>query len=123
MFRIKRAYEPAHERDGVRVLVDRIWPRGKSKADLKIDHWLKDLAPSAALRRWFNHDAQKWTEFRARYAKELDLKPKAIAFLVSLDDGLVTLVFAARDVEHNNAVALTAYLAQAVTSRGSRIRR
>lgn len=123
MYRTKRAYEPPDRRDGVRVLVDRIWPRGRSSAELRIDHWPKDLAPSTALRKWFKHDPRKWDEFRARYAEELDKKPDAVASLLSLDRGRVTLVYAARDGEHNNAVALAAYLAQVTARPTSGVRR
>ena len=122
MYFIKRAYEPANEQDGVRVLVDRIWPRGRSKTDLRIDHWLKDIAPSTELRKWFGHDPRKWNEFRARYAAELDEHPEDIEFLHSLRGKRVTLVFAARDFLHNNAAALAAYLAQAAKKPGSRFR-
>lgn len=114
--RIKRAYdEPAHD-DGVRVLVDRLWPRGLSKARAHVDLWLKDLAPSSTLRRWFNHDPAKWAEFRRRYARELDAKDRAIAALRgAVRRGRVTLLFSASDTEHNNAVALQGYLARRPT--------
>ena len=111
--RIKRAYEePAHD-DGVRILVDRLWPRGLSKPRARVDLWLKDLAPSSPLRRWFNHDPARWAEFRRRYARELDAKDRAIAALRgAVRRGRVTLLFSASDPEHNNAVALHAYLAR-----------
>jgi uncharacterized protein YeaO (DUF488 family) len=111
--RIKRAYEePAHD-DGVRVLVDRLWPRGLSKPGARVDLWLKDLAPSSPLRRWFNHDPARWAEFRRRYARELDAKDRAIAALRgAVRRGRVTLLFSASDPEHNNAVALQSYLAR-----------
>jgi len=111
--KIKRAYEdPAHD-DGVRVLVDRLWPRGLSKARASIDLWLKDLAPSATLRRWFNHDPARYVEFRRRYARELDAKDRAIAALRgAVRRGPVTLLFAANDPQHNHAAALQAYLAR-----------
>jgi len=109
--RTKRAYEePAHD-DGVRVLVDRLWPRGLSKPGARVDLWLKDLAPSSPLRRWFNHDPARWAEFRRRYARELDAKDRAIAALRgAVRRGRVTLLFSASDPEHNNAVALQSYL-------------
>ena len=108
---IKRVYEPPSSDDGVRVLVDRLWPRGLSKTRAAVDLWLKDLAPSVRLRRWFNHDPARWTEFTARYAEELDAKNVAIAALAgAARRGRVTLLFGARDPEHNNAVALHAYL-------------
>jgi uncharacterized protein YeaO (DUF488 family) len=111
--KIKRAYDdPAHD-DGVRVLVDRFWPRGLSKARAHVDLWLKDLAPSSPLRRWFNHDPARWVEFRRRYARELDAKDRAIAALRgAARRGRVTLLFSAHDPEHNNAVALGSYLAR-----------
>ena len=114
--KIKRAYDdPAHD-DGVRILVDRLWPRGLSKAAASVDLWLKDLAPSSTLRRWFNHDPARWAEFRRRYARELDAKDRAIAALRgAVRRGRVTLLFSARDPEHNNAVALQGYLARRPT--------
>jgi uncharacterized protein YeaO (DUF488 family) len=108
---IKRVYEPPASDDGVRVLVDRLWPRGLSKTRAAVDLWLKDLAPSVRLRRWFNHDVSRWDEFTARYAQELDTKNVAVAALAgAARRGRVTLLFGARDPEHNNAVALHAYL-------------
>ena len=114
--KIKRAYDdPAHD-DGVRILIDRLWPRGLSKAAASVDLWLKDLAPSSTLRRWFNHDPARWAEFRRRYARELDAKDRAIAALRgAVRRGRVTLLFSARDPEHNNAVALQVYLARRPT--------
>jgi uncharacterized protein YeaO (DUF488 family) len=108
---IKRAYEPPSGEDGVRILVDRLWPRGLSKPRAAIDLWLKDLAPSVSLRRWFNRDPARWTEFKERYAQELDAKKTAVAALIgAARRGRVTLLFGARDAEHNNAVALHSYL-------------
>lgn len=108
---IKRVYEPPSNDDGVRVLVDRLWPRGLSKTRAAVDLWLKDLAPSVRLRRWFNHDPSRWAEFKQRYAEELDSKKAAVAALGgAARRGRVTLLFGARDPEHNNAVALHAYL-------------
>jgi uncharacterized protein YeaO (DUF488 family) len=104
---VKRAYEPPARSDGHRVLIDRIWPRGVTKEDLGVDAWLKELAPSTALRKWFGHDPKKWDEFKARYARELEQHPDALEQLVAkAKAGRVTLVFGARDVLHNNAVAL-----------------
>jgi uncharacterized protein YeaO (DUF488 family) len=109
--RVKRAYEPPAPSDGWRVMIDRIWPRGIAKADLKIDAWQKDVAPSTGLRKWFGHDPKKWDEFRERYARELEERPDAIEQLVEkARAGDVTLVFGARDVAHSNAAALKAYL-------------
>jgi uncharacterized protein YeaO (DUF488 family) len=108
---VKRVYEPPSGDDGIRVLVDRLWPRGLSKAKASVDLWLKDLAPSVRLRRWFNHDPGRWAEFKQRYAEELDAKTAAIAALTgAARRGRVTLLFGARDQHHNNAVALHAYL-------------
>ncbi len=114
---IKRVYEPPSREDGVRVLVDRLWPRGLSKPGASIDLWLKDLAPSVRLRRWFNRDPSRWTEFTTRYAAELDAKKTSVAALVgAARRGRVTLLFGARDREHNNAVALHSYLTRQHTA-------
>jgi uncharacterized protein YeaO (DUF488 family) len=107
----KRVYEPAAESDGQRVLVDRLWPRGIKKDDAKLDLWLKDIAPSDELRRWFGHDPERWTEFRKRYREELKGKGDAIEELRGLlAKGKVTLLFGAHDEQHNNAVVLVDYL-------------
>ena len=104
---VKRAYEAPAKGDGCRILVDRIWPRGIAKDDLKVDAWLKDLAPSTALRKWFGHDPKKWDEFKKRYTKELEQRSSALEELIArAEAGHVTLVFGAKDSEHNNAVAL-----------------
>jgi uncharacterized protein YeaO (DUF488 family) len=108
---LKRAYEPPAAGDGYRALVDRVWPRGLTKDALELDAWLKDLAPSAALRKWFGHDPKKWEEFRERYFRELDGQGPAIEELARrAREGRLTLVFAARDEKRNNAVALKDYL-------------
>jgi uncharacterized protein YeaO (DUF488 family) len=113
--RLKRAYEPPASKDGYRVLVDRVWPRGISKERLQIDVWLKDLAPSTGLRKWFGHDPRRWEGFRRRYADELRQQTDALAHLVEkAKQGSVTLVYGAKDPEHNNAVALKLYLEQPV---------
>jgi uncharacterized protein YeaO (DUF488 family) len=104
---LKRAYDPPTKSDGRRILVDRVWPRGIVKDDLQIDAWLKDLAPSTELRKWFRHDPARWDEFRKRYAQELEQSSDALAELVEkARAGHVTLVFGAKDTQHNNAVAL-----------------
>ena len=109
--RVKRIYGPAASDDGFRVLVDRIWPRGIKKADAAIDLWLKEVAPSTELRRWFGHDPAKWTEFRKRYAAELDQQPNAMALLRDkARRGTLILLSAAWDPDHNNAVALKSLL-------------
>lgn len=110
---IKRAYEPAAKSDGRRILVDRLWPRGVKRDTAGIDEWMKDVAPSTALRRWFAHDPARWKEFIQRYRKEL-ASPSAEAAMERLrklaSDRKVTLVYAATDSEHNNAVALRTIL-------------
>lgn len=109
--RLKRAYEPPTQSDGTRVLVDRLWPRGVKKVDAALDHWMKDLAPSTALRKWFAHDPARWTEFRIRYAEEVHQHGDKLSQLRALArKGSVTLVYAAHDEAHNNAVALRALL-------------
>lgn len=105
--RLKRAYEPAAAGDGARVLVDRLWPRGVRKEDAALHSWAKDLAPSDVLRRWFGHDPSRWDEFRRRYRSELAEKRDAVAVLRSLArQGTLTLVYGARDTEHNEAIVL-----------------
>lgn len=111
MIRLKRAYEAPAAEDGTRVLVDRLWPRGVSKKELTIDRWARDLAPSDELRRWFDHEPVKWEEFRRRYAAELDEQAEIVAAMLEAHrEGTLTLVYAASDPEHNNAVALREYL-------------
>jgi uncharacterized protein YeaO (DUF488 family) len=112
--RIKRAYEPPAPADGTRILVDRLWPRGVSKAALAIERWIKEIGPSDALRRWFGHDAERWDEFRRRYEAELAKQPTQLAELRSLArQGPLTLVYAARDEVHNDAVVLRDVLTRA----------
>jgi uncharacterized protein YeaO (DUF488 family) len=107
---VKRIYEKASMADGKRVLVDRLWPRGVRKSTSNIDVWLKDVAPSEKLRKWFNHEPKKWLLFKKRYEIELRTNNafKTLIEMTKLDD--LTLVFAAQDVKHNNAVALAAFL-------------
>lgn len=108
---LKRAYAAPSEKDGRRILVDRLWPRGIKKEELDIDFWMKEVAPSSELRRRFGHDPQKWEEFRSRYFRELDERPDAVEKLMEeAKKGPVTLVFAAKNERHNNAVALAEYL-------------
>ncbi len=112
--RVKRVYEPAGPDDGARVLVDRLWPRGLSKGAADVAVWIKDIAPSEGLRKWFGHDPQRWPEFRQRYIAELDANPAARARLDELlRAGPVTLLFAAHDEARNNAIILAEYLAGA----------
>ena len=111
MITVKRAYDPVSSVDGTRFLVERLWPRGVSKARLQIEAWLKEAGPSTELRKWFSHDPKKWDEFRRRYRRELDSRPEAWRPIVSAAHrGRVTLVYSSHDTEHNNAVALQEYL-------------
>jgi uncharacterized protein YeaO (DUF488 family) len=112
MIKIKRIYEQAAEEDGFRILVDRLWPRGIKKETAKIDLWLKEVAPSNELRKWFSHDLEKWAEFKKRYAEELAAKKEMLKKIkqTEKEKGTITLLYSARDVEHNNAVALKAVL-------------
>lgn len=108
---IKRVYEEPSEDDGKRILIDRLWPRGLTKEKAKIDVWLKDIAPSTQLRQWFGHDPQKWREFKRRYQGELEKNMTIVFQLVELlKKGNVTLVYGAKDKEHNDAVVLKEYL-------------
>ena len=111
MLKLKRAYDPLSRGDGVRFLVERLWPRGLTKAKLRVDAWLKEAGPSTQLRKWFSHDPDKWSRFRARYFRELDSAPEAWRPILSAARrGTVTLVYSSRDELHNNAVALREYL-------------
>lgn len=111
MIQIKRAYDPPAKTDGARILVERLWPRGIKKEALKLDAWLKTVAPSTELRKWFSHDPAKWPEFQRRYRAELDQHPEAWQpILDAAAKGKVTLLFSSHDAEHNNVVALKAYL-------------
>lgn len=113
----KRVYDDPESSDGVRILVDRLWPRGLSKDKARLDHWMREVAPSDELRRWFGHDPNRWEAFRERYFHELDDAPDARdALRRAIGRGPATLVFAARDQTHNHAEALRVYLMQ---SRGS----
>ena len=117
MIQAKRAYEKPSNSDGARFLVERLWPRGVKKQNLKVEAWLKDVAPSSELRHWFQHDPAKWTEFRRRYFKELAQHAEAWqALLAKARRGRVTLVYSAHDTEHNNAVALKDFLEQKLRS-------
>jgi uncharacterized protein YeaO (DUF488 family) len=108
---IKRVYDEPRAADGTRILIDRLWPRGVSKAKAKVDLWLKDIAPSTPLRQWFGHDPGKWEEFKKRYKAELDHSSEAVAQLREyMAKGTVTLVYGAKDQEHNDAVVLQEYV-------------
>jgi uncharacterized protein YeaO (DUF488 family) len=109
--RVKRVYDPPSPDDGMRVLVDRLWPRGLSREKAHIDLWLKELAPSTELRKWFNHEPEKWDEFRRRYLQELQQQPEALAHAIdAMGTGPVTLVFGAREARYNDAVALRDFI-------------
>jgi len=109
--KLKRAYEPAESIDGFRILVDRLWPRGVSKKSARIDLWLKESAPSTQLRKWFGHDPAKWDTFRKRYFRELaDNSEAVVQLLEHARHGSVTLIYGAKDQEHNDAIALREFL-------------
>jgi uncharacterized protein YeaO (DUF488 family) len=111
MIQLRRVYDPPEAHEGVRFLVERLWPRGMRKTELKIDGWQKDAGPSTELRKWFNHDPSKWEEFRRKYFAELDTRPDAWEpILKAAGRGTVTLLYSSHDTEHNNAVALKSYL-------------
>jgi len=105
--KLKRAYQAPSSEDGVRVLIDRLWPRGVTKQKAALDRWMKEIAPSTELRKWFAHDPNRWEEFRSRYAEELSLRKNLLTELRSIARrGPLTLVYSARDEQHNDAVAL-----------------
>ena len=108
MIKIKRAYESSSGDDGFRILVDRIWPRGVSREKANLDTWMKEIAPSSDLRKWFAHDPKKWKEFENKYTDELKDKSELIDEIkeIEKDEGKVTLIYSAKDKEHNNAVVL-----------------
>jgi uncharacterized protein YeaO (DUF488 family) len=111
MLKIKRVYEPAEASDGVRFLVERLWPRGMKKESLKMKAWLKEVAPGPSLRKWYSHDPDKWEEFQRRYRAELESNPESwqpILEEAKLSD--VTLLYSARDTEHNSALLLKSFL-------------
>jgi uncharacterized protein YeaO (DUF488 family) len=111
VLKLKRAYEMASREDGYRVLVERLWPRGVTRQQAALDLWLKDIAPSPELRKWFDHDPLKWAEFQRRYAEELSQKQELLDLLRQKErEGAVTLVYGARDQQHNAAVALKSLL-------------
>ena len=116
---VKRAYDPPAPEDGQRVLVDRLWPRGLSKEKAAIDLWLKEIAPSTAMRQWFGHDPERWDEFQQRYRAELDINGEVVGQLRDvIRAGRTTLIYGAKDEAHNHAVVLAAYL-EGATSAGS----
>lgn len=109
--RIGRAYEKPGKQDGTRILVDRIWPRGVSKDELKLEHWLKEVAPTDSLRKWFDHDQEKWSEFKSRYRNELkDGSDDLQTLRDCVANGRVTLIYGAKDEKHNQAIVLRDFL-------------
>lgn len=111
MIQLKRVYDPPDKHDGVRFLVDRLWPRGIRKEDLAMDEWLKEVAPSTDLRKWFSHNPDRWDEFERKYFSELEAKPETWEVILTASrNKKVTLLYAARDTDHNNAVALLKFL-------------
>ena len=107
MLKIKRIYEPTQKEDGFRVLADRLWPRGVTKEKAHLDLWLKEIAPSNDLRKWFGHDPKKWDEFKKKYLKELEKSPQLEQLKkLEKENKVVTLLYAAKDTEHNEAVVL-----------------
>ena len=109
--RVKRIYDPPEPSDGYRLLVDRLWPRGVSRERAALDAWMKEIAPSTELRRWFGHEPSRWQEFKRRYGLELDTNPELVAEIQALiRNQQVTLLYSARDRDHNQAVALVEYL-------------
>jgi uncharacterized protein YeaO (DUF488 family) len=120
MILLKRAYDGSTRADGKRLLVERLWPRGIKKSALPLDDWVKDIAPSTELRKWFSHDPAKWTEFRRRYRAELATKPELWKpLLEAARKSTITLVYSSHDAEHNNAVVLKEFL----DSRASKMKR
>jgi uncharacterized protein YeaO (DUF488 family) len=112
MIKIRRAYDKPKPREGYRILIDRLWPRGIKKDDLLIDLWQKNIAPSSFLRKWFKHDVKKWEEFKHRFYKELETKRNSIDLLLekAKQEGTITLIYGAKEERYNNAVALKQYL-------------
>ncbi|MGH9557653.1 MAG: DUF488 domain-containing protein [Bryobacteraceae bacterium] len=118
MIKLKRVYEEEASGDGVRYLIERLWPRGIKKESLHIDGWLKEAGPSTELRKWFNHDPEKWNEFRRRYFAELNREPEVWSPIRdAMLKGAVTLLYSSHDTEHNNAVALKEYVERKTSLR------
>lgn len=114
--KIKRVYDPVEKEDGMRILVDRLWPRGLTKEKAAVDLWLKDIAPSTTLRKWFNHDPAKWEEFKKRYQQELHENQEQLTLLQKhLSQGPATLLYGAKDEEHNDALVLKEFLSKRTT--------
>ena len=120
MIKIKRVYGPPSSADGKRILIDRLWPRGLKKEEVRIDEWMKDIAPSGELRKWFGHDPEKWGEFKKRFFTELKDKKDLVDKLVSMArKGRVTLLFGSKEERFNNAVALREYIETRMKDTGS----
>ena len=110
MIKTKRTYDKPQAGDGLRILVDRIWPRGLKKTEFKMDLWQKDISPSSLLRKWFNHDESKWDEFKNRYYNELQDKKESIVLLLEkAEKGTITLLYSSKEDRYNNAIALKEY--------------
>ena len=113
VIRIKRAYEKSSKEDGIRILVDRLWPRGMKKEELEMSEWIKDLSPSPELRTWFGHDPERWPEFQKRYRSELKKNEAIAGFVEKYEDAkIITLLYGAKDEQHNHALVLQEYLEQ-----------
>jgi len=120
VIQLKRAYDPAARSDGQRILVERLWPRAMTKEALAADSWAKEVAPSTELRKWFDHRAERWQEFRRRYRAELERNPSAWEpILRAARRGTVTLLYSARDTDHNGALVLQAFLADQAKARAA----
>ncbi len=120
MIQLKRVYEKPAPHDGMRFLIERLWPRGIRKTDIHMDDWQKDASPSTELRKWFSHDPQKWTEFQHKYRAELDARPQVWeSILKAAERGTVTLLYSSHDTEHNNAVALKRYIETKLAHKGA----
>lgn len=120
--KLKRVYEEPLESDGTRILVDRLWPRGLTKEKAKVDFWLKEIAPSTELRKWFNHEPIKWPEFKKRYKAEIINNTDALSVLKKhLSNGKATIVYGAKDEEHNDAVVIKDYLDNMASNKGDQI--
>ncbi len=121
MIKVKRVYDPAAPEDGLRVLVDRLWPRGLSRERAQVNLWLKDIAPDSELRKWFSHDPERWPEFKRRYFAELATQTDLLATIAEeARDGVVTILYGAKDRQHNNALALKEYMETYVLGSTSR---
>jgi uncharacterized protein YeaO (DUF488 family) len=124
---IKRVYDPAAPSDGYRILIDRLWPRGLTRESAAVDEWMREVAPSAELRRWFGHEPERWAEFRKRYREELQHEPAAAALThlreIAAHQRVTTLLYGAKDEAHNNAAVLLEILESSVTERAAIARR